>query len=784
MRRLVLLCVLLACSVRGATVYVRTDGHDTASGANNTSDASTGAKLTISGAISAINPGDTIAINDGTYTGVYAVSTAKNGTAGSPTVIKAINPLMVTNQGGFTISQGGSGYLEWHDLILQDSASVSDWSGILQFWHSSSGGAIGPGFVVSNCWFVGTQSPTSRNIIGLNMDMATNAAACAANFKLLSCVFTNTSQYCASLMMSNGLVANCRFDFANTHDAIHLWGMNNWISNNVFTNISANPSVSDHTDILQYWNDSTTPSVCSNVYFCDNLIVNCDAQMFELQQDGNCSWFFLTNACPLGGLYVFNNVYQNVDRPGYISIPDAHFYNNLWYKCRQASVGGGSTVLIFGGLSNSCGQAYGCTISNCAFVDCGNSNYVNDSQNGWFNDGNTGGLTNFNADYNFVCGDTTNYPAKNSTMWTASGVMNAHSVNGGNPYFRAQTISDFHLNKNSPLIDAGAVTALFGADKDGSTRPQGSGWEIGPFEFDPTLQLLLSPALDFSGGTMSDLTGYGHDGLRFSATNWPYATNVQGRSAAFFTVTPGNIISPPEDSGWGQYIAITNLTSIGLMTNGTVSLWARYYPTKAGGTNWDEATTQRLFDAGFQGSTWSAGTFFIGRGYDPVSGDNYHTVMRAYNTNGLLNPTTLFAFPDGSAAGGGDTTNWNFYSITWDGTNVFGYFNGTNIATVAMTNAPYLRLTNDYHWIGLGCWTHNGTPQWGDDSYPNNGWMNGGMGETRVYSRALSPTEMASLYAGSGAALASSGVGGSGGGGSVTRTARGNTAHIGTLRAP
>jgi hypothetical protein len=52
-----------------ATYYVRTDGHDTASGLNNTNNATTGAWLTPQRATkSPVAPGDLILVNDGTYT--------------------------------------------------------------------------------------------------------------------------------------------------------------------------------------------------------------------------------------------------------------------------------------------------------------------------------------------------------------------------------------------------------------------------------------------------------------------------------------------------------------------------------------------------------------------------------------------------------------------------------------------------------------------------------------------------------------------------------------------
>jgi hypothetical protein len=45
--------------------------------------------------------------------------------------------------------------------------------------------------------------------------------------------------------------------------------------------------------------------------------------------------------------------------------------------------------------------------------------------------------------------------------------------------------------------------------------------------------------------------------------------------------------------------------------------------------------------------------------------------------------------------------------------------------------------------------SHDGTPQWGDDNYPNSGFFIGRLDEVRIYSRKLSATEVQALYVGS-----------------------------------
>jgi parallel beta-helix repeat protein len=55
--------------------------------------------------------------------------------------------------------------------------------------------------------------------------------------------------------------------------------------------------------------------------------------------------------------------------------------------------------------------------------------------------------------------------------------------------------SDFHLQPDSPCIDAGVdLSTHHTTDKDGVSRPQGDGWDIGAYEFVQTLRLRGTPA--------------------------------------------------------------------------------------------------------------------------------------------------------------------------------------------------------------------------------------------------------------------------------------------------
>lgn len=53
----------------------------------------------------------------------------------------------------------------------------------------------------------------------------------------------------------------------------------------------------------------------------------------------------------------------------------------------------------------------------------------------------------------------------------------------GNPLFVNPAAGDFHIRVGSPAIDAGSATGAPRTDFDGRTRPRGSGFDIGAFEF-------------------------------------------------------------------------------------------------------------------------------------------------------------------------------------------------------------------------------------------------------------------------------------------------------------
>lgn len=416
-------------------------------------------------------PGDNIYVNNGTYLQRWTIGSLEGGTSGNPKRYIASNPLMVTNVGGFTVSQG-AGEIRWDGMVFQDGAANPDWEGLCQFYHSSGGVSLGANFVFSNCVFEGVQDATTHNIPLIHMDPPNTFSKYAEGFTMTNCVLKNASQWMVSVYVANGSIGGCYLDFANTHDALHIWGTNLWVIGNTITNISQKVGVSDHTDIFQFWwGTATSPS--TNVFITRNLIINSGAQFFQVEGDDTS----MNNPGPVGGIYVWANIWKNVQHHGSIDVPDFHVWNNTFYQCDMSD--GAGQLLFFAGSGNAKGESKRSTFRNNAIISGNNT-----STTGMYDASELGVPENFIGNYNFFA--NANFTAKNISTLTGNG-MEANAVNGGDPKFVDAANGDFHLQAGSPLIDAGTtITGLpiskseFAWDYYGTTRT--GTWDIGAVE--------------------------------------------------------------------------------------------------------------------------------------------------------------------------------------------------------------------------------------------------------------------------------------------------------------
>jgi hypothetical protein len=138
MKRLLLAAVLaaFASASHAATYYVRKDGIDTASGLNDTNNATTGAWLTIQKAADTMVAGDTVIVGDGVYSDIGAtlqnVREVTSGSSSNWITFRSKRKWGAVIQGGasaaygFSLS-GGASYIRIEDFdITGQQASVSN----------------------------------------------------------------------------------------------------------------------------------------------------------------------------------------------------------------------------------------------------------------------------------------------------------------------------------------------------------------------------------------------------------------------------------------------------------------------------------------------------------------------------------------------------------------------------------------------------------------------------------------------------------------------------------
>lgn len=244
---------------------------------------------------------------------------------------------------------------------------------------------------------------------------------------------------------------------------------------------------------------------------------------------------------------------------------------------------------------------------------------------------------------------------------------------------------------------------------------------------DPSLVLHLPFDNDFTNsGLILDVSGYGNHALRYSLTNWPKPIRGPDGSVA------GGFHRVGTFEGGGDYAGIPWTTSSPFysLTNGTLLVWA-YYTTNSYGAS-------AIID----------GSSYYTYPYSWSLGRDYSFTTR-FDVN-LPGGYTLHAavYPDDSSSSNYDTGGWHYYGITWDRAKFIGYFDGAAFSTNSQAGIPALILGGDpwAHWIAVGCYTHDGTPQIDGDGYPNNGWIDGGIDDVRLYNRPLSSTEVQQLY--------------------------------------
>ena len=420
MSLLALVATFTGSQLFAATYYVSTTGNNSNPGTQ------TQPWQTIAKAASTAAAGDTVNIAAGNYSEYVTLS--KAGTAIAP--ITFVGPATL---GGFNVTANyivlknltfDTTYTSSHPLVLNGSYCTVD--GVSFMLRGASAGMDVGG---------------SNNVLQ-NMTIDGGSVHAAGPPAQMVAISGNNNLFTKSLMQHGRDI-----------DAFKLFGNANTISYNEITDLT-NPqySNSEHTDFIQTFGDGGQTS--TNMVIEGNYVHDCSAQIANLTTDvGNIHDFIFRN-----------NVFANINSCAFVGIQNTKFYNNLFYKCgtRQSD-----SILVYGITAYN---PAGSEIVNNIFLQCGTATSAGSGCIG----ANSYNLSTLKIDHNYYGG--ANYAAK-------TGFMGTNPINGGDPKFVNLTTGDYHLQSTSPLVDKGVTITGFNIDKEGITRPQGTAWDLGPYEY-------------------------------------------------------------------------------------------------------------------------------------------------------------------------------------------------------------------------------------------------------------------------------------------------------------
>jgi len=461
-----------------------------------------------------------VAVAAGTYP--ETVTVAASGTSGSPISFVGtglptvnffnLNGSYITVSGFNLAGPGNPGSGSCTITVNGDHGFVHDCTWTNATWDRGvqMAGAFG---VLSNCLW--TTSVTGAN------------AGLWAGFQ--------TSGH--DILIISNIMAN-----VPDNEAVGLvWGYNITIAYNLVTNC-LNPgydSPGTHADFLQTF-ALNSGSVSSNVVVNGNRIVDSNIQCIMANGanpgidpcPGMCNWYY------------HNNIFQNSWQSGFVYMPGVVIANNLFTNWGWAN---GYSFTFNDGSPSGYGYGTNGACKNNVFFSWNVSEpYVREVA--------------VAGDYNATDGASLPDGTHN--------VINANlGFVGGSPY-------SYALQSTSPLKDAGTTLSEFSADVLGVSRPQGSAWDIGPYEYSsgggtaPTITVAPANTTVAAGSTATfSVTATGTATLSYQWT-W-YGTNVSGATSSSWTTPPttalenGSTVGVTVSNSYGSAGASATLTVTG-----------------------------------------------------------------------------------------------------------------------------------------------------------------------------------------------------------------------------
>ncbi len=319
---------------------------------------------------------------------------------------------------------------------------------------------------------------------------------------------------------NNNTINNCLIVNA-TGAGMDVWGNDNQISNcKIYSDESQQIPDGTYTSMDYYIVLKGDNNIVSNSYAERVGDIEDVGHGFEIKESGEHNLFEnCTVKNMIGGCFsvrwaaVQNNEFRNCTALGGVSTNVTAFMiregasHNTFNNCISDSCNAGISFILAGEDANYCGEYN--TFNNCIFK---NADWVIDLNPYFYNSATADNnllmnCTIDNANYLFNCerpnsgnqfinciisnvadfltgsnNSTFTYQYCNFfnngfTSPTGTGNISA------DPLFANQSAGDYHLQANSPCIDAGTSSNAPATDFEGTTRPQGSGFDMGAYEY-------------------------------------------------------------------------------------------------------------------------------------------------------------------------------------------------------------------------------------------------------------------------------------------------------------
>jgi parallel beta-helix repeat protein len=279
------------------------------------------------------------------------------------------------------------------------------------------------------------------------------------------------------------------------------------------------------------------------------------------------------------------------------------------------------------------------------------------------------------------------------SAWRTASGYDLSSISA-NPLFQVGTGTNYVLSSTSPAKDIALTRAEVTDDYMGTSRPQGSGPDIGAFETATTV----------GGGTVG-LAGYWRLNENTGTTTADASTSGNTGQILSATWTGAGIAGTPalQFNGTSAYVNCGNGASLSLTTAVTLAGWFKHSATGGGGySGVDKPGSYRLvaIEAGAAASHWQ---FFL---TDPAGAAHFVQSPATYSNDA-----------------------WHHVTGTFNGSQLALYIDGTLVATGAWTGS--IKTTTNVLQIGR----REGTS-----------YFSGTMDSIKVYTRALTSQEVSGEF--------------------------------------